>query len=244
MEACRIDLTGDTHGRFLRVKQWCDAHGAKPGDILIVLGDAGVNFFKDRRDVDLKRLLATLPVTLFCIHGNHEIRPQNIPTYREMLWHGGVVYREDAYPNILFAKDGEIFDFNGQKTLVIGGAYSVDKGMREEGVSWWADEQPSPEIKARVEAQLERAGWQVDVVLSHTAPIDYEPVDTFLPGIDQRAVDKTTEHFLQSIENRLTYSRWYCGHYHIARLRTTYGADRKEKGTLRFLFTDVVPFGQ
>ena len=104
-----IILTGDTHGRFLRVKQWCDAHGARQGDILIVLGDAGINFYRNAWDDGLKKLLATLPVTLFCIHGNHEIRPQNIPTYREKMWHGGVVYVEAEYPNILFARDGEIF---------------------------------------------------------------------------------------------------------------------------------------
>jgi len=36
------------------------------------------------------------------------------------------VYREDKYPNLLVAKDGELNDFYGLKTLVIGGAYSVE----------------------------------------------------------------------------------------------------------------------
>ena len=39
-------------------------------------------------------------------------------------WHDGVVYYEPEFPNILFAKDGEIYDFDGKKALVIGGAYS------------------------------------------------------------------------------------------------------------------------
>ena len=82
------------------------------------------------------------------------------------------------------------------------------------GWGWWADEQPSPEIKARVEASIEQMGWMVDVVLSHTTPLKYEPVEVFLPGIDQSKVDKSTEEWLDSIEERLDYKKWYCGHYH------------------------------
>ena len=33
---------------------------------------------------------------------------------------------EDDFPNLLFAKDGEIFDLEGHKAIVLGGAYSVD----------------------------------------------------------------------------------------------------------------------
>ena len=41
-----------------------------------------------------------------------------------------MVWVEDKYPNLLFAKDGEVYDFDGYKCLVIGGAYSVDKYWR------------------------------------------------------------------------------------------------------------------
>lgn len=68
---------------------------------------------------------------------------------------------------------------------------------------------------AYVERRLETAGWRVDVVLSHTAPETYEPAWAFLPGLDQAAVDKTTKRWLDSIERRLDYSSWYCGHYHV-----------------------------
>ena len=47
-------------------------------------------------------------------------------------WHGGLVYREEEYPNLVFAKDGEIYDIAGKKTIVIGGAYSVDKWYRRQ----------------------------------------------------------------------------------------------------------------
>lgn len=165
-------------------------------------------------DILRKEYLAKLPITLLCIHGNHERRPESLPYYDEQEWHGGNVYAEERYPNILFAKDGEVYDLNGRKAIAIGGAYSIDKARRIEGQSWWADEQPSPAIKARVEKALDLLNWQIDIVLSHTTPLKYEPVEVFFPGIDQSKVDKSTEEWLGSIEDRLEYRKWYCGHYH------------------------------
>lgn len=210
-----IYITGDTHGRFERVAQLCARFETSSEDILIILGDAGINFSGEFHDSGKKRFLEELPITLFCVHGNHEQRPNTIDTYREKLWHGGTVYYEEEYPDLLFAKDGEVFDFDGKKTIVIGGAYSVDKEVRlMYGYGWWPDEQPSEEIKADVERQLDELGWNIDVVLSHTIPLKYEPVEVFLKGIDQSKVDKSTEIWLDRIEERLNYGKWYCGHYH------------------------------
>ena len=210
-----IYITGDTHGGFRRIFDFCMKFETTIDDIMIILGDAGINYSGGIKDAILKDYIATIPITLFCIHGNHEQRPFTIPTYEETEWHGGTVYVEKEHPNILFAKDGEIFNLNGLKTVVIGGAYSVDKAWRLAfNHGWWADEQPSDEIKKYVEQQLSHSNWTVDVVLSHTTPLKYEPVEVFLKGIDQSKVDKSTEIWLDNIENRLDYKKWYCGHYH------------------------------
>ena len=123
---------------------------------------------------------------------------------------------EDEYPNLLFAKDGEVYDLDGQKAIAIGGAYSVDKWYRlRMDMNWFPDEQPSAEIKARVERKQEELNWRVDVVLSHTCPEQYMPVEAFLSGIDQSTVDNSTEEWLGMIEKKLEYKAWYCGHWHI-----------------------------
>lgn len=76
---------------------------------------------------------------------------------------------EDAFPNLLFAKDRAVYDLDEQKEIVIGGAYSVDKWYRLQcDWNWFPDEQPSDEIKARVKRKLEKLGWQVDIALTHT----------------------------------------------------------------------------
>lgn len=210
-----IYITGDTHGRFERVEKFCERLGTSREDILIILGDAGINFSGGWRDRMKKELLESLPVTIFAIHGNHEQRSQTIGTYKEKMWCGGMVYYEEEYPDLLFAKDGEVFELDGKKAIVMGGAYSVDKMIRlMYGYGWWSDEQPSEEIKRDVEWKLDELGWKVDVVLSHTTPLKYEPVEMFLKGIDQSKVDKSTEEWLDGIEDKLDYGKWYCGHYH------------------------------
>lgn len=116
--------------------------------------------------------------------------------------------------------DGEIFDLEGLRHLVIGGAYSVDKFYRlARGYGWWPDEQPSQEIKDKVIQTLCSCGWQVDTVLSHTCPYQYEPQEAFLPMIDQSTVDDSTEKWLEEIEQKLRYDHWFCGHWHIDQAR-------------------------
>ena len=210
-----IYITGDTHGDFSRIERFCDRIPTTRDDIMIILGDAGFNYYRGWRDEYWKKRMAKLPITIFSIHGNHEIRPANIPMYHTQEWHGGQVYVEDAYPNLLFGIDGEVYDLGGMQTIVIGGAYSVDKEYRLlRNFGWWPDEQPSAEVKAKVEHVLAERNWKIEAVLSHTVPLKYEPVEVFLSFIDQSKVDKSTEEWLDGIEERLDYGHWYAGHYH------------------------------
>jgi len=228
-----VVITGDTHRNFQRVASFCARLQTTIADTMIILGDAGINYFGGAEDFTLKRKLSKLPITLFCVHGNHERRPESVKTYQEKEWHGGIVYVEPQFPNLLFAKDGEIYDIAGKRCIVIGGAYSVDKSYRlAMGWHWWPDEQPSLEIKSRVEQRLEAEDWKIDVVLSHTCPLKYEPTEVFLQGIDQSHVDKSTELWLDSIEGRLNYKAWYCGHYHTNKV-----IDR-----MRLMFEELVEF--
>lgn len=210
-----VYLTGDTHGSFYRIFDFCEKMHTTKEDVLIILGDAGINYYLNVRDELTKDTIDSLPITVFCIHGNHEQRPSEIESYKEVIWHGGTVYIEEDHPTILFAKDGEIYDFDGKKAIVIGGAYSVDKFYRlAKGYAWFENEQPSNEIKKDVEEKLESIDWKIDYVFSHTVPIKYEPIEVFIPGIDQSKVDKSTEIWLGEIEEKLQYKKWYCGHYH------------------------------
>ncbi len=155
-----IYITGDTHGEFGRIEAFCRRFGTCKEDVMIILGDAGINYSGGIRDMRKKEFLESLPITVFAIHGNHEQRPQTIEGYQEKMWHGGVVYWEEEYPSLLFAKDGEVFDLDGKQAIVMGGAYSIDKMVRlMYGYGWWPDEQPSEKVKRYVESRLDGLGW-------------------------------------------------------------------------------------
>ena len=211
-----VYITGDKHGTYDDVFEFCYKYKTNRDDILIILGDAGINYFLNDKDYILKNSLLELPLTLFCIHGNHEERPENISSYETKLFNNGIVYFESDYPNILFAKDGEIYNFNDKKVLVIGGAYSVDKYYRLiNGFNWYESEQPDEEIKMRVKSNLKANDNKVNIILSHTCPYKYLPYEAFLDSIDQSTVDNSTEKFLDELEQNVKYDKWYCGHFHI-----------------------------
>ena len=164
-----IYFTGDTHGGYRSIIKFANRFHLLRTDVIVILGDAGYNYYGGERDAEAKLHLSYVKPTILCIHGNHEIRPANIPSYKTKEWNGGIVWYEEEYPNILFAKDGEIYTLNGLNYLAVGGAYSVDKHLRiRRGVGWWEDEQPSDKIKRYVEEQIRV--HKVDVILSHSCP--------------------------------------------------------------------------
>lgn len=224
-----VYYTGDIHGNAKGIAAFAKHYELTDSDVLVILGDVGANYYGNKRDRYCKDGLARLKPTIFCIHGNHERRPATLPSYKQKKWNSGMVWYEEEYPNPLFARDGDIFDIEGTRHLVIGGAYSVDKYYRlERNYLWFADEQPSSEVKAYVEAQI--AKHRIDIILAHTCPFKYEPREAFLPTIDQSIVDDSTERWLDSIEEAADYKAWLCGHWHI----------EKQIDKLRFLFHDVV----
>ena len=225
-----VYITGDKHGDYDQVIEFCYKNNTSKNDIMIILGDAGINYYLDSKDYTLKNYLKELPITLFCIHGNHEERPYNIAGYKSKIFNNGIVYYEEKYPNILFAKDGEVYDFNGVSTLVIGGAYSVDKYYRLAlGYNWYESEQPNEKIKNDVRKTLKNYNNKMDVILSHTCPFKYMPYEVFLENVNQLDVDKSTEEFLDEIENNTKYQKWYCGHYHTD----------KQVDKIRFMMNDI-----
>lgn len=215
-----IYITGDTHGDFNRIKKFCNKMQTDKTDTMIILGDSGINYYTDLRRNRYLDAAANLPITLFCIHGNHEERAENIYGYEDDTFWGGAILVDPEYNSIKFAIDGEVYripTMRGIKTaLVCGGAYSVDKFYRLQiGEKWYASEQPTPEIKARVEKKLSEMNGIIDIILTHTCPYRYIPTEWFLKGVDQSRVDKSTEIWLDSIFSNLNhFDKWYCGHYH------------------------------
>lgn len=108
-------ITGDTHRSFDRIEDFCYGYETTTEDVMIILGDAGINYWLDLSDKELKGRLSEMDITFFCVHGNHEARPWEAADYEEKMWNEGIVYVEEQYPNILFAKMEKYIIFTERK---------------------------------------------------------------------------------------------------------------------------------
>lgn len=214
-----IYFTGDMHGDIINLQSRFSNIPITSDDIIVILGDAGFNYYCNKKDNIIKEeAKLNIPAKIFCIHGNHEVRPQTISTYIQTDFCGGKAYFEPNYPNILFAIDGERYYFSiNQKiisVLVIGGAYSVDKYYRiQNGYKWFVDEQLNKEQKDKIMTRIVENN-EVNLVLTHTCPVEWQPTHLFLPTINQSMVDNSMEIFLSEVESKLNYDYWLFGHFH------------------------------
>lgn len=211
-------ISGDCHRRLARF----DAIKDMPASTkIILLGDVGLNYCLDQNDRDTKAALCRkYPFTFYCVRGNHEARPSDVPGM-ELVWDSGVsgmVWVEPEFPQIKYFKDFGIYWIDGYRTLVIGGAYSVDKYWRlQRGAAWFKNEQLSQKEMDECE-RLAMILPKFDLVLSHTCPRSCQPVDLFLGSIDQSSVDSSMEEWLDTLLPKLTYHAWLWGHYHADRI--------------------------
>ena len=74
---------------------------------------------------------------------------------------------------------------------------------------------PDEEERVRAIDHLDTCGWKVDYVLTHAAPSSALP--KIFPGWPDRLQPDEHTVWLQSIAARLTFKKWFHGHYHVDR---------------------------
>lgn len=211
-----IYITGDPHRDFTHIKEFCIKNHSSIRDVMIVLGDAEINFYGDERDLIIKKELSKYEITFLCIHGNHEIRPQNLKNYNKCKWNEGYVLYEPYFPNILFAIDGQTYLIQNKKFLTIGGAFSITRLLPKcQEEKYWDDEQPSSKVIDKIISNKNRT---IDYILTHTCPYDFIPEESCTIKVDKRKIDRNTEKRFQEIYNKLDFSTWFCGHYHTTKM--------------------------
>ena len=219
----KVLVTGDTHGevakRLAYVKDTMPEYDPSETAV-IILGDIGFNYYKNKKGWKLKHHAAQFGYTLYCLRGNHEDRASNVKDMEfvyDKFVHG-YVFEEKEFPNIKYFAD-EVAEYNimDKKVLCIPGAYSVDKWYRlQNDWQWFAQEQLSAEEMKHAEELV--CGKHYDFVFSHTCPIIWEPTDLFLSVVDQSTVDKTMEVWMAKIEEKIDWGIWCFAHYHTDRL--------------------------
>ncbi|MCI6989426.1 MAG: hypothetical protein MR902_07700 [Campylobacter sp.] len=124
----------------------------------------------DGLEISLLNKIYSLPFTLLFIDGNHE-NFDHLNTMKTISKFGGKV--EYGGDNLFWLKRSEIYSIDGFNIFTFGGALSVDKHFRKEGISWWHEEIPSAnELNLALQniQNFIKNGGKIDTVLTHTLP--------------------------------------------------------------------------
>lgn len=208
-----IYITGDTHGDhdFAKLKLFADKHGElTPGDYVIIAGDFGGVWSKNTLEEDLKPY-KDLPVTVLFVDGNHE-NFDLLNAYPIEMWNDGKVHKIAG--NVIHLMRGQVYDIDGKTFFTFGGATSIDRAWRTEGISWWPQEVPADADIVEANRNLEKAGFKVDYIVTHSCDekaLYYPPLST---SLFQKGVFPENR-ILSYFEENVEYKHWYFGHYHL-----------------------------
>lgn len=216
-------ISGDVHGAAAsRIDILLGVDGITPEETgLILLGDVDLNYYLSVRDQRHKREVENKGVYVYCVRGNHEARPKDVEGMHRIYDKNvnGTVWIEDEFPHIRYFCDWGIYEINGMRTLVVGGAYSVDKYHRlSRGMIWHENEQLSAGEMKSCFRNLTREPMSFDLVLTHTCPLSFQPTDLFLGFIDQSSVDNSMEVWMEKLARAIDWKIWLFGHYHADRV--------------------------
>lgn len=207
-----IYVTGDLHGH-IDIHKFSSSAFPKGRDLtrsdyVIICGDFGLIWERDsRKDKYWLKWLDKKPWTTLWIDGNHE-NFELLDEYPVEEWQGGKVQK--ITDNIIHLCRGSLFELDDKRVFAFGGAESHDKQYRKVGKSWWADEMPTYEEMEYGRKTLNTAGWNVDIVLTHSLPSRIQN-DFF--NDDEYKTNALTDYF-DEIDNRLDFKMWFSGHYH------------------------------
>lgn len=207
-----VYITGDCHGKFDKIEFFANRMKLTENDYVIVLGDMGLFWRHDKKDANafISYFERNYNFNLYFIDGNHE----NFKLLNRLDEDEN--YMGDISEHIKHLKRGRTYNIDGKRILAIGGADSVDKFRREEGLSWWKEEQITDEDIERIDSSK-----RFDYVLSHTCPtsiFNMYKMDLCTLGniVDDDNPDfKICNNQLEKVLNFIDFGHWFFAHYHI-----------------------------
>lgn len=241
-----IYITGDTHGNQgyngshdmtdkLSSKTFPKGDELTKSDYLIITGDFGFIFSNtpflqpSREEKYWLDWLDKKPWTTLFVDGNHENfeRLYNMPETDMFGEKVGVIN-----DSVFHLKRGRIYNIDRNKIFTFGGARSIDKHMRVEGISWWSLEEPTTAEMMLGLKNLESEDNMVDYIVTHEAPttiaINMDP-EQMLTKYQPYGLSK----YLEVIKNKVDFKKWYFGHFH--------DDQEFENGKFVLLYYKVIP---
>ena len=216
----RLLLAGDTHGNLDWIgtlSKLAARHGCEG---VVQLGDFG--FWADQRVLRneavavinnrwltaVARTAALHGVWWRVIDGNHDAHP--LARARYQADDNGVRPIRDGVLD--WADRGAVWSWAGRRFAALGGAVSIDKDFRREGVSWWPTEEITDE---EVDALIARAGTEpVDVLLSHDSPVLPDGIRPLSNPVLRERCERSIAQVLRAVD-ALRPRLVVHGHYHV-----------------------------
>lgn len=236
-----IYITGDTHGDFKRFSSKNlkkNLPEVTEKDYIIVCGDLGLCWAKDKEFEYNCEFFSQKPFTLLWVQGNHD-NYDMLEEYPIEIWNGGKT-RHIVKDKVILLERGQVFNIEGKTFFTFGGASSHDiQGgildrsdidyneqrrraikrdlpYRVKHYSWWEQELPTQEEMNEGIKNLEAVDFTVDYVISHcnSSKAQQELASVLKRSGDSYSTDVLTDYF-DMLEKDLSFKRWYAGHYHV-----------------------------
>lgn len=199
----KIIVIGDIHNQFNKLNNFIDK---KKPDILFIVGDFGYfensvssDIIKDGiKYIGFKSIKNIKPnnTKIYWIDGNHE-------SHLELVkYQNGKIHEIEK--NIFFCSRGSTITINNYNILFIGGAASIDKNAKTEGVDWFREETISYQDFEKCMIYD-----KIDIVFSHTCP------EYFVKYIkNNNKINDSSTTALNIIFNYYNPKLWFFGHWH------------------------------
>ena len=198
-----IMIIGDVHGEFGKLNTFISKKQPK---IILQVGDFGYfprwswelhNPNKKRNEFSKLPTVKSNTSKIYFCAGNHEDHESLMS-----------LKNNEVYNNVYYMKRGSILTLDdGRNVLFMGGAKSHDSAYRKNGIDWFKEEILSEKDVMEVDTNT-----KIDIVISHTAPIEFEIEKTVI-GNPIKNEDSSRNH-LSYILNTFKPSLWYFGHWH------------------------------
>jgi len=176
--------------------------------VIIHVGDSGEGFNHQSRDQraiqNLQNYCEQNNGQILTVRGNH-----TNPTFYNDPDHWTT-----KYDRVHFVPDYTYYDINGKICLFVGGATSIDRVQRVQGMDYWKDE---VFVLSENYTNLD----QCDVLITHSAPISCPPIDGFSriagwfkndPTLKSELIKERED--VEKLYQHVNCSQLYYGHFH------------------------------
>lgn len=204
-----IFITGDIHGDFSRFRSPL-LKKLRKNDALIICGDFGFIWDGSPKEKKLLKKIGRLRYNVLFVEGSHE-NYDLLEQYEVSEWCGGRTRLISGRLRQLMR--GQVYEIAEKTVFAFGGGQSDDNADLVEGQNWWPREIPNEAELSEGIANLERAGNNVDFVVT------YEPPSKLHDFLDHNKGDRNhINTYLNGIFEKLTFSGWFFGKLHMNKL--------------------------